>query len=365
MESLTFQDTQKLLQAIEELYAFGDLSSFEVKALTIIDRLIESESPIFHRNQLQSRQVSYTWLPGRAGLTPELESIPHRYWEEHPICQHMPLTLYGAYKISDFTSQKALHRLEGVYQQFMQVLGWEDMMCIFLPPTSPENWHELLQRDVVVSSMTLTRSQRNFTERDRLIFNLFRPHLFQAYKNARRFDRLQENLHQLHQDLDRLGLIILNILGQIELITSPAIQYLQTYFPNSVNPRYLPDLVWAWVRHQIAVSTQTRLPLRIEQDGKQLVINLALEPDKERYLLLLQEQTLSLPPSLELLGLSQRETEILYWVIRGQDNQAIADHLSVHVATVRKHLENIFRKLGVQSRTEAIAKALEKLGILN
>jgi DNA-binding CsgD family transcriptional regulator len=154
-------------------------------------------------------------------------------------------------------------------------------------------------------------------------------------------------------------------LGQIELITSPAIQYLQTYFPNSVNPRYLPDLVWAWVRHQIAVSTQTRLPLRIEQDGKQLVINLALEPDKERYLLLLQEQTLSLPPSLELLGLSQRETEILYWVIRGQDNQAIADRLSVHVATVRKHLENIFRKLGVQSRTEAIAKALEKLGILN
>ncbi|NJK30483.1 MAG: helix-turn-helix transcriptional regulator [Acaryochloris sp. SU_5_25] len=69
--------------------------------------------------------------------------------------------------------------------------------------------------------------------------------------------------------------------------------------------------------------------------------------------------------ALELLGLSSRETEILYWVIRGQDNQAIANRLDIHLSNVRKHLESIFRKLGVQSRTEAIAQALEKLGILN
>jgi hypothetical protein len=73
MESLTFQDTQKLLQAIEELYAFSDRTSFGVKALTIIDRLIESEFPIFHRNQFQSRQIFHTWLPSHAGLTPELD----------------------------------------------------------------------------------------------------------------------------------------------------------------------------------------------------------------------------------------------------------------------------------------------------
>ncbi|MBW4620405.1 MAG: hypothetical protein KME17_13770 [Cyanosarcina radialis HA8281-LM2] len=278
-----------------------------MKALTIIDRLIESEPPIFHRNQLQSRQIFHTWLPGRAGLTPELEVIPHRYWEEHPITQHMPLTLYGAYKISDFISQQALHRLEGIYQQFFQVMGLEDVMCIFLPPTSPENWNELVEKDVVIGSMTLTRSQRNFTERDRLILNLFRPHLFQAYENARRFGRVEQNLTQLHQDLDRLGLIILNISGQIELITSVAIQYLQTYFPDSANLRYLPDYLSAWVKHQISVETPTRLPLRIEQDGKQLVISLTLEPNKNRF------------------------------------------------AMARKHLKSIFGKLGLQSSTAAIA----------
>ncbi len=62
-------------------------------------------------------------------------------------------------------------------------------------------------------------------------------------------------------------------------------------------------------------------------------------------------QTLSLLTSLKLLGLSTRETEVLFWAIQGKDNQAIAKHLSVHVSTVRKHLESVYRKLGVQSRS--------------
>jgi DNA-binding NarL/FixJ family response regulator len=51
--------------------------------------------------------------------------------------------------------------------------------------------------------------------------------------------------------------------------------------------------------------------------------------------------------------------------MQGKDNKAIAAKLSVGISTVRKHLENIYQKLGVQSRTEAIAKALEKLGFLH
>jgi DNA-binding CsgD family transcriptional regulator len=97
---------------------------------------------------------------------------------------------------------------------------------------------------------------------------------------------------------------------------------------------------------------------------KQLVIRLVIESDRDRYLLLLEEQLLSLLPALNLLGLSSRETEILYWLMRGKDNQAIAQQLDLHGSTVRKHLESIYRKLGVQSRTEAIAQALDKLGIL-
>jgi DNA-binding NarL/FixJ family response regulator len=75
-------------------------------------------------------------------------------------------------------------------------------------------------------------------------------------------------------------------------------------------------------------------------------------------------QPLSLDNALSVLGLSQRETEVLACLIQGQDNNAIAQRLAINTGTVRKHLENIFRKLDVSSRTEAIAKVLEKLGFL-
>lgn len=61
--------------------------------------------------------------------------------------------------------------------------------------------------------------------------------------------------------------------------------------------------------------------------------------------------------SLEASGLTAREREILQWVARGKTNQEIAALLVVSAHTVRKHLENIYAKLGVHTRTAAVARA--------
>ena len=55
--------------------------------------------------------------------------------------------------------------------------------------------------------------------------------------------------------------------------------------------------------------------------------------------------------------LSERETEILGLVNAGLSNSEIADKLIVTVGTVKKHLNNIFGKLQVTSRTQAIVRA--------
>jgi LuxR family maltose regulon positive regulatory protein len=57
--------------------------------------------------------------------------------------------------------------------------------------------------------------------------------------------------------------------------------------------------------------------------------------------------------------LSQRELELLRLVADGQSNQEIAQELFVAIGTVKKHLNNIFSKLDVSSRTQAIARARE------
>lgn len=55
-------------------------------------------------------------------------------------------------------------------------------------------------------------------------------------------------------------------------------------------------------------------------------------------------------------GLTEREAEILGWVGYGKTNDEIAAALHVSPHTVRKHLENIFEKLGVHTRTAAAAQ---------
>ncbi|MGK7913182.1 MAG: response regulator [Synechococcus sp.] len=62
-------------------------------------------------------------------------------------------------------------------------------------------------------------------------------------------------------------------------------------------------------------------------------------------------------------NLTEREREVLHWLVQGESNEAIAKHLYVTVATVKAHLTAIFSKLEVKSRTQAIVKAL-KLGLV-
>ena len=57
--------------------------------------------------------------------------------------------------------------------------------------------------------------------------------------------------------------------------------------------------------------------------------------------------------------LSTRELEILRLIAAGHSNQAIAATLIVAVSTVKKHINNIYGKFEVQSRTQALVRAHE------
>ncbi|ATC64542.1 DNA-binding response regulator [Nibricoccus aquaticus] len=68
------------------------------------------------------------------------------------------------------------------------------------------------------------------------------------------------------------------------------------------------------------------------------------------------------PEMLQSLGLTPREAEVLFWVSQGKSNPEVCTILEMKLFTVKKHLENIYVKLGVENRTAASAMALEKLG---
>jgi DNA-binding CsgD family transcriptional regulator len=57
-------------------------------------------------------------------------------------------------------------------------------------------------------------------------------------------------------------------------------------------------------------------------------------------------------------GLTPRETEILDLVAEGKTNPEIAEILGIAPTTVRRHLENVYAKLGVHTRTAAVTRCL-------
>ena len=59
--------------------------------------------------------------------------------------------------------------------------------------------------------------------------------------------------------------------------------------------------------------------------------------------------------------LTMREAEVLYWVVKGKTNADIGDILGSSPRTVQKHLEHVFEKLGVETRTAAAAMAMGRV----
>ena len=67
------------------------------------------------------------------------------------------------------------------------------------------------------------------------------------------------------------------------------------------------------------------------------------------------------PKPLESLGLTIREAEVLIWVAQGKSNGDISIILGMAEKTVKKHMTNIFNKLGLEGRNAATIRALEVL----
>lgn len=67
------------------------------------------------------------------------------------------------------------------------------------------------------------------------------------------------------------------------------------------------------------------------------------------------------PEALRPLGLTPREAEILFWITQGKSNPEIAIILTMQLVTVKKHVQNILQKLGVENRTAALRAVADRL----
>ena len=131
----------------------------------------------------------------------------------------------------------------------------------------------------------------------------------------------------------------------------------------------LPSVLTRWLaRHREQARFHGRIgtppPEQITLEGPvtRLIVRLAGSPCPGQRLLLIQRQpTHVLAEELESLGLTVREAEVLAWVLQGKSNPEIAMILDLSPRTVGKHLERVYRAMGVENRISACLLAMEHL----
>ena len=91
----------------------------------------------------------------------------------------------------------------------------------------------------------------------------------------------------------------------------------------------------------------------------------SLRTDNDEVKLVLEEITTLRPDELLKLGLTKRESEVLYWIAMGKTDDVIASICGGSTRTVQKHAEHIRQKLNVETRTGAVRCALDLLNQLD
>jgi DNA-binding CsgD family transcriptional regulator len=176
-------------------------------------------------------------------------------------------------------------------------------------------------------------------------------------------------MKQARNALDAFGQATLSVRpasGRITWQTPLARKLLGDYFGPA--DEATPAAIVEWI-----AATSARLktdpmhapsPLIITQAARRLIFSLHNKSADEEWLLVLREEsdTAVIESMIAAFRLTQKEAEVLYWVIKGKTNKDIGDILGSSPRTVHKHLEHVFEKLGVETRTAAANLALAKAG---
>lgn len=148
--------------------------------------------------------------------------------------------------------------------------------------------------------------------------------------------------------------------GTITWINSSAAALLEI-FPEFSETRALPPALLDLALTHAALQNENNSGAKF--DFKALSVKISACFDRSEYLLLLQKAggDWDLDAVRSELGLTAREAEILMWISRGKTNRDIGMILDSSPRTVNKHLEHIFEKLGVTTRSAAVSKALQRM----
>lgn len=151
--------------------------------------------------------------------------------------------------------------------------------------------------------------------------------------------------------------------GKLVWQTPLARKLLADYFAQP--GRETPPRLLEWIAEAEAARRAGREPanLLVSSENKRLLASFHDRTGEEEWMVVLREESDSASSEalMAAFRLTQREAEVLYWVTLGKTSKDIGDILGSSPRTVNKHLEHVFEKLGVETRTAAANLAMSRI----
>jgi CheY-like chemotaxis protein/DNA-binding CsgD family transcriptional regulator len=191
-------------------------------------------------------------------------------------------------------------------------------------------------------------------------------------QGARRARQEAQQADRARNALDAFGYASITVrmpegklIWQTALARDMLLRYCGTHAPVT------PPVVLEWLHRHLPDAQQRQIeppPLAIAQGATSLSLRLHQQTgdghgDGDDWLIIMREasdtaviETMSLA-----LKLTAREAEVLYWVVKGKTNKDIGEILGSSPATAKKHLERVYVKLGVETRTAAAGVAMKRI----
>jgi DNA-binding CsgD family transcriptional regulator len=348
-------DVSGILNAVRELAAVGDTASYPPVVLATIDTLIAADVSTYNEvNPVAGRIV---WAARPATFTPTVDQLAsfNAHVHEHPLIRYVQDTGDGsARRISDVLADEDFHQTS-LYREFYGPLGVEYQMSVTLAIPSP-----------TIVAIALNRRRADFTTRERRILDHLRPHLVQTWQQCRDRARLALLLATATEVVRAQGTRVLVLGDHLDELTPGTAVLLYRFFGRPGRNDPLPSRVASWVEAERG-RLQGREPppvsrsLSALRDNRRLTLRYLASTANHPEALIMSEHSATTPEGMRRFGLTAREAEILQLSGTGSTNAAMAARLHISSGTVKKHLDNIYRKLGVRSRIEALSYVREGL----
>jgi DNA-binding CsgD family transcriptional regulator len=340
------RDAGAVLSLVREVGDAQTLDDYADITMAGLLELVPGIDTSYNEMNIGAARVQYRATPTNNDLLEEFKPVFERYMFQNPLVSHFRDTGDTRTMMwSDFMDLDEI-RATDLHREMFSMLGVDSQMAVTLPTPAG-----------IVVGFAVNRDAAGFSERDRAVVNALRPHLGHAYRSI----HVRNELTAAQETLRSRGWTgaLADPSGIVETVTADAEELADISGVAMTPGEPLPEALRSSFTRHIASYRPSEIaapssPIRLTEDADG-VAGWHVPGPTAPHVVMVRTHVDTGARRLRDAGLSPREVEVALELANGGTNAAIASRMNIAEGTVRKHLERVYRMLGVTDRASAIA----------